>query len=75
MYMYMHIHRYSAGLAAWFLIQIINANLYSTGSDQFGSALGVSDDTLVITCPGYNSNQGAVDIWKLSTGGIYQVCM
>jgi FG-GAP repeat len=69
-----HVYMYSSsgGASQWNYLQTLTSQLYSSGPDQFGSALAVSDDTLVISAVGAAAGSGAVDIWSLSVGGVYQ---
>jgi FG-GAP repeat len=67
-----HVYMYSSssgGVSQWNLLQTLTSQLYSSGPDQFGSALAVDEDTLVISAVGAAAGSGAVDIWSLSVGG------
>jgi FG-GAP repeat len=70
-----HVYMYSSssgGVSQWNLLQTLTSQLYSSGPDQFGSALAVDGDTLVISAVGAAAGSGAVDIWSLSVGGTIQ---
>ncbi|KAG5180011.1 hypothetical protein JKP88DRAFT_279922 [Tribonema minus] len=56
----------------WGQLQVITSELYSSGADQYGSALSASADTVAVGAVGYDEGRGAVDIWLLSIGGILQ---